>query len=74
MPSAKMVYLSLDEMSLESRCHLTFASGFSVSASNMTVAPISAVWDFGFLMKAETEGGREGQKERMNFQNLHLKL
>lgn len=74
LSSAEMVYLWLGEMSLESRCHFTFTPGFSVSVSNMTLAPISAVWDFGFLLKAETEGLREGQKERMNLQNLHLKL
>lgn len=51
-------------MSLVSRCHLTLASSFSVCASNTTVAPISAVWHFGFLVKADTEEDKDDEGER----------
>lgn len=63
LPSDDIIYLSPPVMSLVSRCHLTLASSFSVCASNITVAPTSAVWFFGFLAKADTEKDKDDEDE-----------
>lgn len=54
LPSAAMAYLPPAATSFELHCHLTLASGFSVTASKTTVDPSAASWLLGFLAKAET--------------------